>query len=155
MQEIHFHILQPNNTQIIQLIAHWYHQEWKVPVDKTIQRLHHITADPSQLQVVLTLDNLPVATGGMYDHVSLLDKEPRFKIYKHWLALVYTLPDHRQKGYGVMLCNFITAYAKQMGIDKMYLFTHTTERLYARLGWAPLERLFVSDKHIVIMSLDL
>jgi len=37
----------------------------------------------------MTIDGLPTATGGVYDHVGLIDREPRFKVYSPWLALVF------------------------------------------------------------------
>jgi N-acetylglutamate synthase-like GNAT family acetyltransferase len=123
MTKITFHIVQPNDLTTFQLIADWYLSEWKIPRDKTIQRLQTITADNSQFQILMTLDGTPISTGGLYNHVGLLDKEPRLKIYKHWLALVYTTPDKRHQGHGALICKHIQDQSKYLGLDTMYLFT--------------------------------
>lgn len=155
MSKIDFHILQPQDRTSFQLIADWYLSEWKIPRDKTIQRLQNITTDKSQFQILMTLDGTPVSTGGLYDHVGLLDKEPRLKIYKNWLALVYTVPDKRHQGYGALICNYIRDLSKKSGLDTMYLFTDTAEQLYKRLGWSEMERVNVGDRSVVIMRMDL
>lgn len=155
MSKINFHIVQPNDLITFQLIADWYLSEWKIPIDKTIQRLQTITADKSQFQILLTVDGIPISTGGLYNHVGLLDKEPRLKIYKNWLALVYTTPDKRHQGYGALICKNIQDHSKNLGLDTMYLFTDTAEQLYKRLGWTEMERLATGDRNVVIMKKDL
>jgi GNAT superfamily N-acetyltransferase len=155
MTKINFQILQSNDQPTFQLIADWYLSEWKIPRDKTIQRLQTITADSSQFQILMTLDGIPISTGGLYDHVGLLDKEPRLKIYKNWLALVYTTPDKRHQGYGALICKHIQNHSKYLGLDTMYLFTDTAEQLYKRLGWTEMERLATGDRKVVIMKKDL
>jgi GNAT superfamily N-acetyltransferase len=155
MTKIDFYIVQPNDMTTFQLIADWYLSEWKIPIDKTIQRLRTITTDNSQFQILMTLDGTPISTGGLYDHVGLLDKEPRLKIYKNWLALVYTIPDKRHRGYGALICKHIQDHSKNLGIDTMYLFTDTAEQLYKRLGWNEMERLSMDSRNIVIMRKEL
>jgi GNAT superfamily N-acetyltransferase len=148
-------LLQPDNTELFNTIAGWYHEEWKIPTQKTIQNLHHITSGSSQFQALLMLDNIPVATGGIYSHVGLIDREPRFGIYNHWLSLVYTMPEHRHKGYGAELCSFISEHAMTINISKLHLFTDTAESLYTRLGWTPLERVSTGGRNVVVMEQDL
>ena len=100
----------------------------------------------------MTLYNNPIATGGLYNHVGLLDKVPGLKIYKNWLALVYTKPGLRGKGLGALICNHIQDYSKDLGLKEIYLFTHTAENLYKRLAWQQLERLALGGKDIVVMK---
>lgn len=155
MKNIQFHIVQPNDEATFALIADWYLREWKIPADKTIQKLETVTADKLQFQVLLKIEDIPVSTGGLYNHVGLLDKEPRFNMYKNWLALVYTTPDKRQQGYGALTCSYIQDYSKTLGLDTMYLFTDTAEKLYKRLGWNEMERLALGNRNIVVMKKDL
>ena len=155
MTNIKFQIVQPNDQMTFELIADWYLDEWKIPREKTIQRLQTITSDNSQFQVLMTLDGSPISTGGLYDHVGLLDKEPRFRIHKNWLALVYTIPENRHKGYGALICNFIHDHSRKLGIETMYLFTDTAERLYMRLGWTEMEKLAMGDRNVVVMKKEL
>jgi GNAT superfamily N-acetyltransferase len=100
----------------------------------------------------MTLDGVPISTGGLYHHVGLLDKAPHLKVYKHWLALVYTIPKQRNQGYGALICQRIQHHSKSIGIDKLYLFTDTAERLYRRLGWAEIESLSIDSRNIVVME---
>lgn len=155
MTKIKFQILRPNDQATFQLIAGWYLSEWRIPRDKTIQKLHTIAADNSQFQILMTLEGTPISTGGLYDHVGLLDKEPRLKIYKNWLALVYTVPDKRHKGYGALICKHIQEQSKSLGVDTIYLFTDTAESLYKRLGWTEMERLAMGDRNVVLMKKEL
>ena len=94
-----FQVVNPNDEKIIELISDWYLSEWNIPKGKTIKRLKSFSKDSSQFQVLMTLHNVPIAAGGLYNHVALLDKEPRFRIYKNWLGLVYTIPDKRHQGF--------------------------------------------------------
>src|SRR5690349_6735421 len=150
MAGIQFYILQPNDNKLIELIANWYLSEWNIPVNKTIDNLKAITIDNAQFQVIMMLNEVPISTGGLYNHVGLLDKEPRFKVYKNWLALIYTTPAMRHQGYGALICNYVQGYAKTLGMQEMHLFTDSAERLYQRLGWCPLERLTLGKRKIVV-----
>lgn len=155
MDGVNFKTLQPNDFEIFEIIANWYFIEWKIPPDKTIQRLQTITVDTSQFQILLTLDGIPISTGGLYNHVGLHDKEPRYLIYKKWLALVYTTPNRRNMGYGALLCKHIEELSKKRGINKLYLFTDTAELLYQRLGWFETERVSMDSRNVIIMQKDL
>jgi phosphoribosylglycinamide formyltransferase 1 len=152
VEGIKFQIVQPTDTKNIELIANWYLSEWDIPVDKTIQRLKTITCDNFQAQVLMTLDGIPITTGGLYNQVGLTDKEPRFRIYKNWLAQVYTIPNRRHQGFGELICGYIQDYSKKMGVKEMYLFTDTAENLYKRLGWYPVERLPLGERKVVVMK---
>lgn len=149
MINIKFEIIQPCDLETLTLIADWYLKEWNISIETTIKRLQTITADKKQFQVLMTIDGIPVSTGGLYDHVALLDKEPRLKIHKKWLALIYTTPDKRGKGYGALICKFIQDHSKNVGLNKIHLFTDTAERLYRRLGWTEIEKFTINDRNIV------
>jgi predicted GNAT family acetyltransferase len=69
--------------------------------------------------------------------------------------LVYTLPEYRGRGYGAMLCEEIQGRSKELGTKQLYLFTHTAESLYKRLGWEELERIALKGKDIAVMKKEL
>jgi len=150
-----FQIVNPNDNNLLELISGWYLSEWKIPKDKTIERLKSFADDSSQFQVLMTLEGIPIATGGLYNHVGLLDKEPRFGMYKNWLALVYTIPEKRHQGFGALICNYIQDCSKKRNVKEMFLFTDTAERLYTRLEWTVLERLRLGERNIVVMKKQL
>lgn len=155
MADIKYQIIKPGDNENIEQIADWYLSEWKIPVQTTIKKIKNLSADNYEFQILMTLDNNPVATGGLYNHVGLLDREPRLKIYKNWLALVYTKPHIRGKGLGALICNYIQDHSKRIGLKDIYLFTHTAENLYKRLAWQQLERLALDGKDIAVMKKEL
>lgn len=155
MADIKYQIIQPDDNENIELIADWYLNEWNIPTQTTIEKTKKLSVDNCEFQILMTLDNKPIATGGLYNHVGLLDREPRFKVYKNWLALVYTKPNIRGNGLGALICNHIQAHSKDLGLKDIYLFTHTAENLYKRLAWQQVERLALGGKDIVVMKKEL
>ena len=111
-----------------------------------------IFEDSFQFQVLMTLDSVPISTGGLYNHVSLLDKQPRFKFYQNWLVLVYTIPGKKDISFGALICEYIQSCSKQRGVKEMFLFTDTAERLYTRLGWNVPGKTFARQRNIVVMK---
>jgi GNAT superfamily N-acetyltransferase len=150
-----FHTIIQDDTNHIALISDWYQKEWNIPKEKTTDHLSGMKPGTIPFQIMMYVDGKPVATGGVYDHVGLLDKEPRFKVYPHWLALMYTIPSERSKGYGRILSEEILKVAKASGLHELYLFTDTAESLYKRVGWEVVERLTVGPRNIVVMKLEL
>jgi N-acetylglutamate synthase-like GNAT family acetyltransferase len=155
MSQINFELLQSDNPQGIELVAQWYFQEWNIPVNRSVEKLHEIISDLSQFQIIMYVDGVPVSTGGIYNHVSLLDKEPRLKIYKNWLALIYTIPEKRHQGYGFMICQYIQEYSKSLNMKELYLFTDTAEKLYHRLGWKTIEHISIGERDLALMNIKL
>jgi len=152
MDEVSIEKLNGNDSKQIELIAEWYLNEWNIPKESTIQRLTNHPENGIPFQMVLKLGGIPIATGGIYNHVGLLDVEPRFKIFNPWLALVYTIPEMRNNGYGALLCNEIEKVSKQCGLDEIYLFTHTAESLYLSMNWKTIERIEIKGHDIAVME---
>lgn len=144
----------PDDEMYISIIASWYFHEWGIAEADTIDRIKGLGTDNEEFQVLLTLGGKPIATGGLYNHVGLLNKLPHLKIHKHWLALVYTIPEYRGNGAGSAICMEIEKMAGDLGCSVIYLFTHTAENLYQRLGWKTVQRLILADKNIAIMKRD-
>ncbi|MBX2923513.1 MAG: GNAT family N-acetyltransferase [Chitinophagaceae bacterium] len=155
MTDIKYQIIRPDDNKNIELIADWYLSEWNIPLQATISKTKKLSEGNFEFQVLMTLDNKPIATGGLYNHVRLLDKEPGLKMYLHWLALVYTTPENRGRGFGALICRHIQNHSKDLGLKNIYLFTHTAESLYKRLEWQQLERLALGGKDIVVMKKEL
>ena len=152
MQEITYRLITPTDDKNIGLIAQWYLNEWNIPVQTTIAKTKALLPANNEFQLLMMVNGKPVATGGVYTHVGLLDKEPRFNSYKNWLALVYTLPKNRGNGLGKLLCEEIQNHSKKLGLTEIYLFTHTAESLYKRLGWKKIERISLAQKDIAVMK---
>lgn len=155
MSRILFQRVKPDDKKSIELIAEWYQREWNIAPQATIQKISNYPAEGVPFQILMTIDSLPVATGGLYHHVGLLDYEPKYKIYGPWLALVYTTLENRNKGYGVLLCEKIQEISKGLGLKEIFLYTFTAEALYKRIGWEPLERVNYRDRDAVVMKKEL
>lgn len=152
---IHIHTLQSTDSPLMELVAGWYLDTWKIPVEKTLRHLGEVTAAPSQMQVVLFEGDVPIATGGVYHQVGLLDREPRLRIHPHWLALVYTVPAYRNQGFGAQVCRHLQSRCQEIGIASLHLFTDSAESLYTSLGWNVLERIETAGRNLTIMQIDL
>lgn len=144
-------IFDPHDAPTSRFIAEAYQSEWKIAEAETLNQLSKCQTDNTPFQMTLSIDNQLIATGGVYNQVGLLTVEPRFTVYKNWLALVYSVPEKRGKGYGAMLCEAIEAHAKEIGLTELHLFTHTAESLYKRLDWEVLERLILRGREIIVM----
>jgi len=143
------------NPDLIPLIANWYHSEWNIPIETSINGLKEKLNKKIPLQLVVFLDETPVATGGLYEKVRLLDVEPKFKQYGPWLALLYTVPSYRGKGIGAYLCRSLDAQVVKQGLAKYYLYTYTAGRFYVRQGWNILENIVYKSNYTVVMYKDL
>lgn len=155
MNDIDFKLVRPVHTETIQQIADWYLAEWHIPTEKTIQNISTMPESGTPFQMIMTLNGEMIATAGIYHTVALTERIPRFAVYSPWLALVYTVPELRGNGYGAILCQKVNEYAKEMGLKELYLFTHTAESLYKRLGWQLMERLDKAERNIAVMKFEL
>ncbi|MCU0435983.1 MAG: GNAT family N-acetyltransferase [Bacteroidia bacterium] len=155
MSTLSIHPVTENERKLIEQIAIWYETEWNIPQAHTLKRMNHFAEGKIVFQLLLKTNDRPIATGGIYSHVGLIDKEPRLGIHRHWLALMYTVPDMRGKGIGAALCREIIATARHKDIKEIQLFTDTAENLYAREGWQVTERLEIGQRKIAVMQLSL
>lgn len=155
MTKLNYQLIHPGDKVNIEQIAHWYLSEWNIPLQTSVERIQKLEPGNFEFQVLMTLNDLPVATGGLYNQVGILDKVPHLKIYKNWLALVYAKPELRGKGLGAQLCRHIQDRSKNLGIKNIYLFTHTAENFYQRLGWEEQERHALGGKNIAVMKKEL
>lgn len=71
-----------------------------------------------------------------------------------WLASVYVAPEHRGRGVASALVRRVVDEARDSGVTRLYLWTTDQERLYARLGWVPVERMRFESEDIVVMAIE-
>lgn len=70
-----------------------------------------------------------------------------------WLAGVVVAPEHRRRGIGAALAEHAVKEARALEFSTLYLYTFSTEKYYARLGWRLVERATYLGKPVPIMSL--
>jgi GNAT superfamily N-acetyltransferase len=72
-----------------------------------------------------------------------------------WLGGLLVLPEWRNRGVGTMLMHRATEEARRLNVPQLYLWTHTAEGLYHKLGWQLVERTNYFGKEAVVMQIDL
>lgn len=142
----------PGDTALIRLLAGWYLNEWAIPAERTEERLRNFPRDGFPFHLVLKEQGQPVATGGLYNEVSLHHFYPEYKKVGPWIALLYTIPEKRGRGTGAFLCEHLEQIAMSQGFDEVYLYTYTAEPLYLRLNYQPIERLNYRGNEEVVMK---
>jgi len=72
-----------------------------------------------------------------------------------WLGGLLVLPQWRNRGMGTTLMRRATEEARRLNVSQLYLWTHTAEGLYHKLGWQVVERTNYFGKEAVVMQIDL
>jgi GNAT superfamily N-acetyltransferase len=94
-------------------------------------------------------DSAPVGTAGLV----ACDMDTHAELTP-WLSGVYVTPACRGRGVGTALVRAATARAALWGAPRLYLYTESAERFYARLGWATLRRERYNGLAVTIMDRD-
>ena len=72
-----------------------------------------------------------------------------------WLGGLLVIPEWRNGGVGTMLMHRATEEALRLNVPRLYLWTHSAEGLYQKLGWQIVERANYFGKEAVVMQIDL
>ena len=72
-----------------------------------------------------------------------------------WLANVFVAPEFRGRGYARRLVAAVEAAARDADIPTLWLYTRSTEGLYAALGWNPAGTLLREGDPVTLMRRDL
>ncbi len=141
--------------EAVTILAQWLYDEWgRHSPDGSIRSMaenlmERMNRDSFPLALVAMQDGRPLGT------VSLKIREMEIRPqYEHWLGTVYVHEPYRRKGIGSQLIEAAVKEANRLGVKELYLYTRSeqTEALYAKLGWATLERPFYRGRRAVIMK---
>lgn len=80
---------------------------------------------------VAFVDATPVGSVSLIEH----DMDTRQELAP-WLAALFVLPSHRGQGIGAALVQRCEEEARAAEADRLYLYTSTAKRFYARLSWS-------------------
>jgi GNAT superfamily N-acetyltransferase len=64
----------------------------------------------------------------------------------------YVLPGYRRRSIGTRLLRAVEGAARSGGAANLYLYTHTAESQYRRLGWRVMERFALDGKDFALMA---
>lgn len=109
--------------------AFWQHRGATLFDIERLVRASDAVLGPPQCFVRL-VDGEPVGTASLIH--SDLDARPDLA---PWLAGLYVAPASRRLGHGAAIVRTVEAAAARAGIPRLWLYTHTAERLYAGFGW--------------------
>lgn len=138
------------------IVAWWLWNEWARAAGRTYTQVLDratrvaMTRPPLSTQFVLLQDGEPLGTASLYptDLPGRPDLTP-------WLAGVFVEPPARGQGHAIRLVAAVEAEARAQSVATLWLYTHTAERLYARLGWTRVETVVEGGKDHALMRRDL
>jgi GNAT superfamily N-acetyltransferase len=153
-----------NCPELVDDLARLSWKEWQDIYEQRKQTLEHsvknyrerLNTDRLPLTLVAVREISPVNCRELAGMVSLkfhdMDTRPDLD---PWLGGLFVLPEWRNRGVGTMLMRRATEEARRLNVPQLYLWTHTAERLYHKLGWQVVERTKYFGKEAVVMKIDL
>jgi GNAT superfamily N-acetyltransferase len=72
--------------------------------------------------------------------------------FSPWLSGMYVLAEHRGRGIGSALLAACEREAAALGIESLFLYTHSAEQFYRRYGWDVVARDVYGGQMVAIMS---
>jgi predicted N-acetyltransferase YhbS len=72
--------------------------------------------------------------------------------YSPWLSGMYVVAEHRGGGIGTALLAACEEEAALLGVETLYLYTHSAEDFYRRYGWSVVARDVYGGETVAIMS---
>jgi predicted N-acetyltransferase YhbS len=133
-------------------LAQWHHAEFGYlnPANTAERYVERLTAS-------LQKSNLPTTFIALQDDTllgsaSLVRQTITHQHFSPWLSSVYVDPQHRGRGIASALVGRVEKAAAAMGSERIYLFTPSSEKLYASLGWQLMEYAKHNELSIAIMS---
>ncbi len=148
--------LKSGDTNTIKQIAHWYYEEWQIPMDRTIEKLEKLPEEINSFQLVVCETGKIAATAGLCKEVSIHQEHPQLKKYDPWVSLLYTALPFRGMGFASSLLAKLEARSKELGFSKIYLSTHTNAlEFYQNRTWKVIESCRYKNKLTYIMFKNL
>lgn len=150
-------LLKNNPEDIPQLANIWQHvlgSIWlpDVPIEQVKQNyLTHLNDNEMPLTFVAHVNNQPV---GM---CSLRENDGIRPDLLPWLGSLVVNPEYQKQGIAKLLIDATKQKAKQLGFEKLYLFTldPTIPTYYQKLGWQKIDVDHYKKQPVKVMSSEL
>ena len=147
-----------NCPEFVDALAQLSWKEWQEVYQQRKQTLEHSLKNywdrmntdrlPLTLVAVHTWELVGMVSLKFHDMDTRPDLDP-------WLGGLLVLPEWRNRGVGTMLMHRATEEARRLDVPRLYLWTHSAEGLYHKLGWQVVERTDYFGKEAVVMQIDL
>jgi GNAT superfamily N-acetyltransferase len=141
------------HAHFLPIVAKWVFEEWGHQNPES--SLESMTVE---LRSWLNNTSAPAALIGLHQGkpiassiIKIRELDP-FPQYTYWLGGVYVLREYRSLGIGSLVVEYSSHIANQLGIHELYLYTHSHEDFYAKLGFNPVERPCYQSRKITIMK---
>jgi predicted N-acetyltransferase YhbS len=133
-------------------LAEWHHAEFGYlnPANTVERYVERLNASLRKSELPTTFVALRDDT--LLGSASLVRQAITHQHLSPWLSSVYVDPVHRGGGIASALVGRVELAAAELGSGKIYLFTPSSEKLYARLGWEFMEYSSHHGLKIAIMS---
>jgi GNAT superfamily N-acetyltransferase len=147
-----------NHAACIPQLAKYSHDEWSPAYDKVGMTLGDAVASYAQR---VNIDALPLALVAIYQDMVIgtgslklqdLDVRPRLT---PWMGGIFVVKEYRGRGVATELIHRLIKEARRLSVKRLYLWTPSTEVLYANLGWVRLERFDYCGHEISVMQREL
>jgi len=145
-----------DHLHLIDTIALWHFREWGQadPTGSVQSWADGLRLEAERGRVPTTFvalegdELLGSVTLTEHDMTTHLDLTP-------WLAGLYVKAQKRRQGIGTALVRHTVQAAREMGIQRLYLYTESARGLYHKLGWQVIEEDFYEGYAVTIMSFDI
>lgn len=147
-----------HHRDAIPQLARWSYGEWRVVYEQLGMTFddgvaaYHLRAqtDALPLGVVALADGAVIGTGALKAD----DLPPRSQLTP-WLGGIFVAPEHRNCGVARAIVERLADEARRLNLPRLYLWTNSAARLYAKLGWQEQERLEYCGSAITVMVREL
>lgn len=146
-----------DRPEAIELVSHWYYEEWGWLNPKTtpegISRKLSFSLNRDKVPLILLAIDQKIVVGAVELKYREMDVYPD---KDYWLGGLYVVPGHRGCGIGKQLVGQAANLAHVLGIKKLHLQTEKLDGgIYACLGWRPYEQTNNRGVDVLVMERDL
>jgi len=136
-------------------VAKWLYLEWGINTPG-----NSIIAVKEKLKTFKNIDRIPINYIALKEDNLvgtfnlMLSDPPKRRDLSPWFGSLYVEPNYRNQGIGTFLLKFAVSRAKELGIQKLYLCTHTQQNMYTKSGWHPIDKVEFRGEIVTIMKIS-
>jgi GNAT superfamily N-acetyltransferase len=144
-----------DRPDLVPIVTDWLWQEFWRPNGYAVDVIADLVSrtlnvDTIWRSFILLENDVPLATASLA--LDDLDTRPDLN---PWLAGVYVVPEARGRGLAAHVVAAVEAEARRQSIATLWLFTHTAEHIYERIGWRTEEHFQRKNRQYALMRRDL
>lgn len=138
-------------------LADWHHAQWQhlySDWNHALARkelLEHAQCKTLPTTLILTEDNVLLGSVSLVE----VDAEALSNMGSPWLASLYVKVEKRGCGFGAALVKALLRHAKNISVEKVFLFTPEHKPFYQGLGWNVLRQEHLNGQQVEVMSFQI